>query len=90
MTFCFPLLFQTSCSFGRESYDSWGRRKRRAVSDDGGEEQMRLSHEIIVLDYGDEQTSPHDFDKPPSRPRGGNCEFSNQPARATPRFLCAF
>ena len=40
---------------------------------------MRLSHEIIVLDYGDEQTSPHDFDKPLSRPRGGNCEFSNHP-----------
>ena len=27
-----------------------------------GETQMRLSHEIIVLDYGDEQNSP--FDNP--------------------------
>ena len=67
-------MLQTSCSFGRESFDSWGRRKRRAVSD-GDDEQMRLSREIIVLDYGDEQTSPYDFDKPLSRPRDGNCEL---------------
>jgi hypothetical protein len=29
------------------------------------ETQMRLSHEIVVLDFGDEQTNPFDFDKPP-------------------------
>ena len=29
---------------------------------DFGETQMQLSHEIIVLDYGDERTSPYDFD----------------------------
>ena len=28
---------------------------------------MRLSHEIIVLDYGDERTSPFDFDKTQQR-----------------------
>lgn len=39
---------------------------------------MRLSREIIVLDYGDEQTSPYDFDKPISRQRGGNCELESQ------------
>lgn len=60
----------TNCQYGRESFDSWGRRKREArekreIGDDGegqvlGETQMRLSHEIIVLDYGDEQTSPFD------------------------------
>merc|ERR1712038_70160 len=36
----------TNCQYGRESFDSWGRRKRRAVEDDGrydlGETQMRL------------------------------------------------
>jgi len=61
---------KTNCQYGRESFDSWGRRKREArekreIGDDGegqelGETQMRLSHEIIVLDYGDEQTSPFD------------------------------
>ena len=34
---------------------------------------MSLSHEIIVLDYGDEQTSPFEFDRPSKqRARGGN------------------
>ena len=79
--------FQTSCNFGRESFDSWGRRKRRAVSDD--DDTMRLSREIIVLDYGDEQTSPYDFDRG-SRPRGGNCEshFTSE-YMYTLRFKCS-
>ena len=61
---------KTNCQYGRESFDSWGRRKREArekreIGEEGegqelGETQMRLSHEIIVLDYGDEQTSPFD------------------------------
>jgi len=60
----------TNCQYGREAFDSWGRRKRdiREKRETGdfqegyelGETQMRLSHEIIVLDYGDEQSSPFD------------------------------
>lgn len=34
------------------------------VIDAGSDSQMRLSHEIVVLDLGDEQTNPFDFDKP--------------------------
>ena len=34
--------------------------------------QMRLSHEIVVLDFGDEKTNPFDFDKDT---RGGNGKF---------------
>ena len=68
----FIFVLKTNCQYGRESFDSWGRRKRdirekREIADveegkELGETQMRLSHEIIVLDYGDEQTSP--FDNP--------------------------
>ena len=32
---------------------------------------MRLSHEIVVLDLGDEHTNPFDFDAP-STYRNGN------------------
>ena len=35
---------------------------------------MSLSREIIVLDFGDEATSPYDFDRTTPQP-GGNCEF---------------
>ena len=35
---------------------------------------MSLSREIIVLDFGDEATSPYDFDRTTTRP-GGNCRF---------------
>ena len=53
---------QASCTYGRETFESWGRKKRdlwkRSAIEDG-EEQMRLSREIIVLDYGDEQNSPY-------------------------------
>ena len=69
---------QTTCQYGRETFDSWGkRRKRRAASvssDSDGGSQMRLSREIIVLDYGDEQTSPYDFDKP-ARQGPGNGKY---------------
>ena len=54
-----------TCNFGRESYESWGRKRREARmdEDDLDDAQMRLSHEIIVLDYGDEQNSPFDDDR---------------------------
>ena len=74
------IIFQTNCQYGREAFESWGRRKRetregREIGDipeshDLGEAQMRLSHEIIVLDYGDEQTSPFDnLDENPAENR---------------------
>ncbi len=37
---------------------------------------MRLSHEIIVLDYGDERSSPYDLEKKVDQTlRKGNSEF---------------
>lgn len=72
---------QVSCNYGRDKFESWGRkrRKRREVQvpanviDTNNEVDalMRLSHEIVVLDLGDEQTNPFDFDAP-STYRNGN------------------
>ena len=72
--------FQTSCNFGRDTFESWGKRKKREVTlpanvidtGDDVDAQMRLSHEIVVLDFGDEKTNPFDFDKDT---RGGNGKF---------------
>jgi len=62
------------CTYGRENFESWGRKKRdvskRAV-DNSVDTAMSLSREIIVLDFGDETTSPYDFDKPRG-PASGN------------------
>ncbi|XP_022242070.1 uncharacterized protein LOC106459815 [Limulus polyphemus] len=44
------------CGLGREVYESWGRRKRALPSEKYNDE-MTLSHEILVLDYGDESAS---------------------------------
>ena len=57
---------QAQCSYGRESFDSWGRKKRSVTAnahnfiETENEDSMRLSREIIVLDYGDEKNSPYD------------------------------
>merc|ERR1719510_945845 len=63
------------CTYGRENFESWGRKKRdvskRSV-DNSVDTAMSLSREIIVLDFGDEATSPYDFDKPRGQPAGGN------------------
>lgn len=63
------------CTYGRENFESWGRKKRsiekRAV-DRGIENAMSLSREIIVLDYGDEKNSPYDEDKLPNKSKTGN------------------
>jgi len=47
------------CEWGRESLESWGRRKRSVsnVTDEEKEEDMTLSQEILVLDFGDEKQS---------------------------------
>ncbi|XP_013774463.1 uncharacterized protein LOC106459393 [Limulus polyphemus] len=44
------------CGLGREAYESWGRRKR-ALPAKKYNDEMTLSHEILVLDYGDGSAS---------------------------------
>lgn len=87
--YCLGPCQPVSCTYGRDNFESWGkRRKRREVElpanvlDTGNSEldtQMRLSHEIVVLDFGDEQTSPFDFDSPPNHPTNNSL-----PSRLTP------
>jgi len=67
------------CTYGRENFESWGRKKRdlskRAV-DNSADNAMSLSREIIVLDFGDEATNPYDFDKPTkSNPTGNLTDY---------------
>lgn len=54
------------CTYGRENFDSWGRKKRsldkRTVGNEIEGNTMSLSREIIVLDFGDETNSPYDDD----------------------------
>lgn len=48
------------CEWGRESVESWGRRRRSAPSNDSEEasgDDMTLSQEILVLDFGDDKQS---------------------------------
>lgn len=47
------------CEWGRDSLESWGRKRRRrnAANDSSEEEDMTLSQEILVLDFGDEKQS---------------------------------
>ena len=45
------------CEWGRDSVESWGR-KRRSIGNETNEEtnedEMNISQEILVLDFGDE------------------------------------
>ncbi|XP_043469810.1 uncharacterized protein LOC122503370 isoform X1 [Leptopilina heterotoma] len=45
------------CEWGRDSVESWGKRRRRSVvnSTEEKSEDMTLSQEILVLDFGDEK-----------------------------------
>ncbi|XP_011299683.1 uncharacterized protein tyn [Fopius arisanus] len=47
------------CEWGREATESWGKRKRRGISNNTEQksEDMTLSQEILVLDFGDEKQS---------------------------------
>lgn len=48
------------CEWGRESVESWGRRRRSAPVNDSEEasgDDMTLSQEILVLDFGDDKQS---------------------------------
>merc|ERR1712226_1342333 len=75
-----------------ESFESWGKkRKRRSAFLDDSEApvdpNMRLSREIIVLDYGDEKTNPFDtFERvraeqqdQPESPHGNKTDYHAQP-----------
>lgn len=50
---------QAVCEWGRESLESWGRKKRSIANqtEDEKEEDMTLSQEILVLDFGDDKQS---------------------------------
>jgi len=66
------------CTYGRENFESWGRKKRdvsKRSIETTLDTAMSLSREIIVLDFGDEATSPYDFDRPTSRPGGNLTDF---------------
>ncbi|XP_058060048.1 uncharacterized protein LOC131210773 [Anopheles bellator] len=45
------------CEWGRDSVESWGRKRRSVSSNDTveEEEEMNISQEILVLDFGDEK-----------------------------------
>lgn len=51
--------FQAVCEWGRDSIESWGRKKRSLnnVTEEEKEEDMTLSQEILVLDLGDQKQS---------------------------------
>lgn len=58
--YCLGPCEPASCEWGRDSLESWGRKKRsvkKNVTDDEKEEDMTLSQEILVLDFGDEKQS---------------------------------
>ena len=75
----------TSCRFGLKRRCVVATQKGVGLGDDGDvaevveeEAQMRLSHEIIVLDYGDERSSPYEPErKPEKKINNGNCETLN-------------
>lgn len=50
---CEPVI----CGVGRDNVESWGRRRRSVGSapsfESPAEDEMTLSHEILVLDFGD-------------------------------------
>jgi hypothetical protein len=43
------------CEWGRDSMESWGRKKRSVNNETNNDEDaMKISQEILVLDFGDE------------------------------------
>lgn len=53
--YCLGPCEPANCQWGRDSIESWGRRRRSAESE-RGEEDMSLSKEILVLDLGEDET----------------------------------
>lgn len=74
------------CEWGRDSMESWGRRRRRSTNDTASaestgtgvekdEEDMTLSQEILVLDFGDEKQS--EFLRSAGTQPNGNQQFGS-------------
>lgn len=42
------------CEWGRDSMESWGRKRRSVGNETSSDEDMNISQEILVLDFGDE------------------------------------
>lgn len=61
MNIMYSLFLQAVCEWGRDSIESWGRKKRsiQNQTDEEKEEDMTLSQEILVLDLGDEKQSDY-------------------------------
>lgn len=58
--YCLGPCEPAACEWGRDSLESWGRKKRsvdKNATDEEKEEDMTLSQEILVLDFGDEKQS---------------------------------
>lgn len=63
------LCTQAVCEWGRDSIESWGRRKRSVsgavtpaandTSAENSEDMTQISQEILVLDFGDEKQSQY-------------------------------
>lgn len=46
---------QATCQWGRDTIESWGRKRRNVETLEKSEEDMTLSQEILVLDFGDDE-----------------------------------
>lgn len=42
------------CEWGRDSMESWGRKRRSVGNETSSDDDMNISQEILVLDFGDE------------------------------------
>lgn len=58
------VVWQAVCEWGRDSVESWGRRRRSVSAASAGndtsessEDMTQISQEILVLDFGDEKQS---------------------------------
>ncbi|EFX88231.1 hypothetical protein DAPPUDRAFT_305719 [Daphnia pulex] len=54
--YCLGPCEPANCQWGRDTMESWGRKRRSAEKVEKTEEDMTMSHEILVLDFGDEDT----------------------------------
>ncbi|CAB0044724.1 unnamed protein product [Trichogramma brassicae] len=55
--YCLGQCEPASCEYGRDSLESWGKRRKRNLENTTNEDDMTLSQEILVLDFGDEKQS---------------------------------
>ncbi|XP_014223600.1 uncharacterized protein LOC106650204 [Trichogramma pretiosum] len=55
--YCLGQCEPATCEYGRDSLESWGKRRKRNLENTTNEDDMTLSQEILVLDFGDEKQS---------------------------------